>query len=90
MVGLTRQLAMDLGPDGITVNSVAPGLILTNAARERQWERYGPEGQRAILNRIGLRRLGTAEEIAKAVVFLASDLASFVNGQVLPVDGGYG
>jgi 3-oxoacyl-[acyl-carrier protein] reductase len=90
VVGLTGQLAMDLGPDGITVNSVAPGLILTNAARERQWERYGPDGQRAILNRIGLRRLGTAEEIAKAVVFLASDLASFVNGQVLPVDGGYG
>jgi 3-oxoacyl-[acyl-carrier protein] reductase len=89
VVGLTRQLASDLGPYGITVNSVAPSLIRTNAARDRQWASYGEEGQRAILNRIGLRRLGTAEEIAKVVAFLASDLASFVNGVVIPVDGGY-
>jgi 3-oxoacyl-[acyl-carrier protein] reductase len=87
--GLTRQLASDLGPYGITVNGVAPGPVLTNPARDRQWARYGEAGQRAMLDRIGLRRLGTAEEVAKVVAFLASDLASFVNGVVIPVDGGY-
>lgn len=87
--GLTRQLAADLGPFGITVNGVAPGLVRTNAARDRQWESYGEAGQRAMLNRIGLRRLGTAEEIAKVTAFLASDLASFVNGVVIPVDGSF-
>jgi 3-oxoacyl-[acyl-carrier protein] reductase len=87
--GLTRQLASDLGPYGITVNGVAPGLVLTNPARDRQWASYGEAGQRAMLDRIGLRRLGTAEEVAKVVAFLASDLASFVNGVVIPVDGGH-
>jgi len=88
LVGLTRQLAHELGPFGITVNSVAPGFIRTNEATERQWDSYGPDGQRALVDRIAMKRLGSAEDIANAVVFFASDLAGFVNGQVLSVDGG--
>ena len=86
---MPRGRAADLGPYGITVNGVAPGLVLTNPVRDRQWASYGEAGQRAMLDRIGLRRLGTAEEVAKVVAFLASDLASFVNGVVIPVDGGH-
>jgi 3-oxoacyl-[acyl-carrier protein] reductase len=88
VVGLTRQLAHEFGPFGITVNSVAPGFIRTNQATERQWDSYGPEGQRALLERVAMKRLGSAEDIANAVVFFASDLAGFVNGQILQVDGG--
>jgi 3-oxoacyl-[acyl-carrier protein] reductase len=88
VVGLTRQLAHELGPHGITVNSVAPGLIPSNPASVAQWEGYGPAKQRAMLDAIALRRLGMPEDIASAVVFFASPLADFVNGQILQVDGG--
>ncbi|HYZ24684.1 MAG TPA: SDR family oxidoreductase [Rhodopila sp.] len=88
VVGLTRQLAHELGRFNITVNSVAPGFVRTNAATERQWAGYGPAGQRALLERIAMRRLGSAQDIANAVLFFASDLAGFVSGQVLQVDGG--
>jgi 3-oxoacyl-[acyl-carrier protein] reductase len=88
VVGLTRQLAHELGPHNITVNSVAPGFIRTNAATEAQWNSYGPDGQKSLVERIAMQRLGTAADIANAVVFFASDLAGFVNGQVLQVDGG--
>jgi len=88
VVGLTRQLAHELGPYGITVNSVAPGFMRSNPASERQWAGYGEEGQKSLLDRIAMKRLGTPQDIANAVAFFASDLAGFVNGQVLAVDGG--
>src|SRR3954462_5675459 len=54
VVGLTRQLAHELGPFNISVNSVAPGFIRTNQATEKQWESYGPDGQRALIERIAM------------------------------------
>ncbi len=88
LVGLTRQLGHELGRFGINVNSVAPGLILSNPASRKQWEAYGPEGQARILASIALGRLGEAQDIANAALFLASPMAAYVNGQVLSVDGG--
>ena len=87
-IGLTRQLAHELGPFGITVNSVAPGFVRSNPTTERQWEAYGREGQRRLLETVAMRRLGTVEDIVHAVLFLASDQAGWINGQTLSVDGG--
>jgi 3-oxoacyl-[acyl-carrier protein] reductase len=87
-IGLTRQLAHELGPWGITVNNVAPGFVRSNAATERQWEAYGAEGQRELVDRIALKRLGTPDDIVYGVLFFASDYANWITGQVLSIDGG--
>jgi len=87
-IGLTRQLAHELGPFGVTVNAVAPGFIRSNPTTERQWQSYGPQGQAELIERIAMRRLGVVEDIAAAVMFLASKEASWITGQCLSVDGG--
>ena len=87
-IGLTRQLAHELGPWGITVNNIAPGFVRSNPTSERQWESYGPEGQQALIERIALQRLGTPDDIAHGVLFFASDYAGWISGQVLSIDGG--
>jgi 3-oxoacyl-[acyl-carrier protein] reductase len=87
-IGLTRQLAHELGPWGITVNNVAPGFVRSNPTTERQWESYGEAGQRKLVESIALKRLGAPEDIAHAVLFFASDYAGWITGQVLSVDGG--
>jgi len=88
LVGLTKQLALEFGPHGITVNSVAPGFVRSNPASERQWQSYGPDGQQRLIESIHTRRLGTAEDIAAASLFFLSDQAGWITGQVLSVDGG--
>jgi 3-oxoacyl-[acyl-carrier protein] reductase len=87
-IGLTRQLAHELGAWDITVNNVAPGFVRSNPTTEKQWDALGAEGQARLLGNIALGRLGTPADIANAVLFFASDLAGWVSGQVLSVDGG--
>jgi 3-oxoacyl-[acyl-carrier protein] reductase len=87
-LGLMKQLADELGPHGVTVNAVAPGFMPTSPDYERQWAGYGEAGQKALIERVAMRRLGRPEDIAHAVLFLASDYASWITGQVLPVTGG--
>jgi 3-oxoacyl-[acyl-carrier protein] reductase len=83
VVGMTRTWARELGPRGITANAVAPGLINSDTTRT-----VPPEELEATLARLPARRMGTPDEVAAVYLFLASDLASFVNGAVVGVDGG--
>jgi len=87
-IGLTRQLAHELGPWNITVNNVAPGFVRSNPTTERQWESYGPEGQKQLVDSLSLKRLGAPEDIASGVLFFASEQANWITGQVLSIDGG--
>jgi 3-oxoacyl-[acyl-carrier protein] reductase len=86
-IGLARQLGQELGPFGITVNAVAPGFQRTSPDYERQWQSYSPERQESMIASTARRRAGTPEDIAHAVMFLASDYADFITGQVLSVTG---
>ena len=88
LVGLTRQLSWEFASNGVTVNAVAPGFLLSNPSTIQQWERYGTEGQERLVANIHARRLGTAEDIAAAVLFFASEAAGWISGQILSVDGG--
>ena len=83
LIGFTKSVARELASRGITANAVAPGFIVTDMTQA-----LGAEAQEALKSRIALGRLGTADDVAKAVLFLASDLASYVTGQVITVDGG--
>lgn len=85
--GLTRGLAVELGPSGITANAVAPGFIWTAQSTSEEHS-VGPAGLKVSEGYIPLRRIGTPEEVADVVLFLASNAARYVTGQVLLVDGG--
>ncbi len=87
-IGLVKQLAQELGPFGITVNSVAPGFMATSPDYERQWNDWPAAFRDNFINTIAMRRMGAPQDIADAVTFLASDHASWITGQTLPVTGG--
>jgi beta-ketoacyl ACP reductase len=85
LIGLARSIARELGSRSITANVIAPGFIDTDMTAE-----LGDARKAEILGTVPLKRYGTAEEVAGAAVYLASDAAAYVSGVVLPVDGGLG
>jgi NAD(P)-dependent dehydrogenase (short-subunit alcohol dehydrogenase family) len=91
VINLTKSMAIELGADGILVNAIAPGSILTEGTRKLF---YGEDGKfrdsvNRLLDHIPVRRPGTVEEVAHAALFLAAPEASYINGAVLTVDGGW-
>lgn len=91
MVHLTRSMALELGPQGVLCNAIAPGSIMSEGTKALFYGADGKFAARAeeFLRHVPLGRPGRAEEIAEAVLFLASPASSYINGQVLAVDGGW-
>ena len=88
VIGLTRQMAIDFGPLGITVNAIAPGHIVTERG-EAMWGEVGNnEGFKLFELQYPVRRTGVPDDIASGIAYLCSDEASFITGVVLPIDGG--
>jgi 3-oxoacyl-[acyl-carrier protein] reductase len=86
LVGLVQNLAVDYGPDGITANAVAPGVIETPQALDPV-NSLGPDGVAAVAPRVPVRRVGQPEDIAHLYLYLASDEAGYVSGQLIVADG---
>jgi 3-oxoacyl-[acyl-carrier protein] reductase len=86
--GLTRQLAYDWGKHGIRVNAVAPTVTLTGERIQGLWDEKGEEEKKKVLSAIPLGRLGTPEDVASVVVFLASNESSYITGITIDVNGG--
>jgi len=86
--GFTRKLAREVAPFGITCNAIASGITLTERIEEKFWNTRSGAEQNALLESIPLRRLSSPEEQAQVVVFLASDAASYLTGQIIEVSGG--
>lgn len=86
-IGLVKMLAQELGQWNITVNSVAPGFMATSPDYELQWNNWSEETRAGFADKIAMRRMGRPQDIADAVLFLASERASWITGQTLPVTG---
>lgn len=90
MAAVTRQLAQEFGPHGITVNCICPGVVMTERTRGLWAQRRGAEERERVLQEIPLRRHAEVEDVAAAAAFLASDDAGFITGVTLDVNGGQG
>jgi 3-oxoacyl-[acyl-carrier protein] reductase len=88
VIGLTKTLALELGPHGITVNAIAPGYINTERLEAAVWGRQAPGQHAALLAGIPLRRLGRPDDVAGVVALLCSDAGGYVSGATLDVNGG--
>jgi len=89
IIAFTRHVAQELGPLGINVNAVAPGIVLSGERLEKMWyERKTEQERQDYLGQVPLRRLGTPEEIARAVLFLCSPAADLITGVTLDINGG--
>jgi NAD(P)-dependent dehydrogenase (short-subunit alcohol dehydrogenase family) len=86
--GVTRQLAYDWGKAGIRINAVAPTVTMTGDRIQSLWDNKSEEEKKKVLSNIPLGRLGTPEEVASVVVFLASDESSYITGITIDVSGG--
>ena len=83
LIGLTKSIARELAPRGVTCNAIAPGFIKTDMTAA-----MSPAAQEAVLGSIPMKRCGQAEDIANLAAFLASSQAGYLTGAVIPVDGG--
>jgi 3-oxoacyl-[acyl-carrier protein] reductase len=88
IIALTKTLALELGPFGITVNAIAPGFIATPRIEQSGWGRSSPEAHRAFLDMIPLRRAGKPDDIAGVVAMLCSEAGGYVSGATIDVNGG--
>jgi len=87
VIGLTRSIAADWAPHGVTVNAIAPGGFMTDA--NRRWLRENPEMIEQFISQVPMGRLGEPDEIGPLALYLASDSSSYMTGAVLVIDGGY-
>jgi 3-oxoacyl-[acyl-carrier protein] reductase len=89
IIGLTKTLALELGPHNVTVNAVAPGYIKTPRIAEASWGHDSPEAERAFIESLPLRRAGKPDDIAGVVAMLCSDAGGYVSGATIDVNGGW-
>ena len=89
IIGLTKTLALELGPHGITVNAVAPGFIKTERIAQASWGHDSPAAEKAFVESLPLRRAGKPDDVAGVVAMLCSEAGGYVSGATIDVNGGW-